>query len=423
MSVSMQLDGDSPAAESRRTSGSALTSILWAGLATSILGDYLYRVGLTWFVAAGPHGAERGAWLGTAMALPVAVFGLFGGALVDRFSRPKTMLVTDLIRLLILAQLGLMLAVFHPPLVLILACAALLAASGICFTPALQSWMPDLVGGRDRLVRFDATMLTTINALGVAGPAIAGLLFPAVGATALILLDGATFGASAAAVWYVMRAKPDRPAAAAEPASAGSRPGIVRRSAEGLRYVFSQPVLRPQFTIFPFMECVSYGILFLLPSFLAQRGYHSSWLFGSLLAAGAGGRVLGGLLVSRTALRRRRGWVMATNHLGQGLALAVFCLVPSPIVALPVFALMGLPAGATQIALSSWVQTAVDRQLRGRAFGALTSFVTWLMPLGPVIYGGLGAWRSPWFAMVVAAGSYAVGGAYICAHRAVRRVR
>ena len=412
-------EGVSTEVASRRFAGLAFAVALWLGLSISLLGDTFYRVGLTWNVTADGAGAGRAALLGASMALPVAALGMFAGVVVDRYSRPATLIVTDVIRLVIVAQLGLWFLLGDPALPPVLVGAAVLAGSGVCFTPALQAWLPDLFPDRDRLVRFDALVLSTVSAAGVVGPATAGLLYPLVGVGGLLVFDAVSFAVSAVAVGYVVRNRPP----AAPTTEAPPRPRLVRGVGEGLSFIFGNPVLRPQFSVYPFMECASYAVLFVLPAYLVSTDRATSWLFGALLAANAAGRVVGAWVIAHCFLRHHRGRVLSVNHIIQGLALGLFCLAPTPLLGLPAFLLMGLPAGAAQIAVSSWVQTNVERQLRGRAFGTLSALVLWLMPLGPVVFGWVGSWQSPRIALLATAATFCAGGAVILSARAVRTLR
>lgn len=412
-----------PAEKPKTRAGLGIMLALWIGLAVSLLGDNFYRVGLTWHVTS--HGGVAAAtWLGVAMAIPMAVLGLFAGTLVDRWNRPATMIITDFVRLVVVGQFGLLFVLTQPPRIAVFVAAAVLAGSGACFNPAFQAWLPDLFEDRDKLMRFDALFLSTISGVGVVGPAVAGLLYPVIGVSGLLLLDAASFAASAIAVWYVTRHHV-RPAVADEPDAPARqpRPTLLNGSVEGLKYIFGNPVLRPQFTIFPVLECANYALLFMLPVYLIATMHASSWLFGSLVAANAAGRVAGAWLVAHTRLARRRGWVLATNYLLQGAGLGAFCLTHSPVPAMLAFAVMGLPAGGSQIAISSWVQTGVDRRIRGRVFGALTTFVLWFMPFGPVIFGWLADSFGSRFALLMVAATFGVGGALIASSRAVRTLR
>jgi MFS family permease len=405
---------------------SPLIAILWLGLTISIVGDYFYRVGLTWNVTATGDGAAHGAMLGAAMALPVAALGLFAGTIVDRHDRAALMIVTDLVRFAIVGLLAVLLLGPHPSLAIILGGAAVLAGSGVCFTPSLQAWLPDLFQDRDRLVRWDALFLSTVSAAGVVGPALAGLLLPAIGVAGLLLVDAATFAVSAVCVVLLVRrqrAGLPRLTPVTAPAKTAAKPGFLRTTADGLSYIFSNRVLRPQFSVYPFMECVTYGVAIILPSYLAATHQPHSWLYGAMLAANAAGRFSGGWLLAHTPLRRHRGRVLSTNHLIQGAALLLFVEFPSPWLGLAAFALMGLPAGAAQVALSSWVQTNIERQFRGRAFGTLGSLVLWLMPLGPVAFGSLASCWGVDAAFVAASCCFLLGGLRVLAASTVRGLK
>jgi len=424
--------------QSGRLFGTPFVTVLWLGLTVSLLGDYFYRVGLVWNVTTGPGGTARSAVLGAAMALPVAALGMFAGTIIDRYNRPKVMIATDLIRLVVVAFIGVFFIGGSPPVAVVMTGAAVLATSGVCFSPAFQTWLPDLFPDQNRLVRFDALFLTTVSVTGIFGPAAAGLLYPVTGLSGLLLFDAATFAVSAGAVLYVWRFLRRRPAQASagpvqalrppSPAASSAsapdrRPGIFKGVGEGLSYIFRNPILRPQFSIYPFVECGTYGLTLILPAYLASLNHSSSWLFGTLLAANAAGRAGGAWLLAHTFLRRYRGRVLSVNLLIQGLALILFCFASSPAVGLPAFALMGLPAGAAQVAMSSWVQVNVERHMRGRAFGTLGSLTLWLMPLGPVIDGWLAGWRSPRFALLATGAAFCLGGAILVSSRAVRTLR
>lgn len=408
---------------------SPVIAILWVGLTISIIGDYLYRVGLTWDVTSAGDGASHGALLGAAMGIPVAALGLFSGTIVDRYNRAALMIATDLVRFVVVGLLAIMLLGHHSSLAIILGGAAVLAGSGVCFTPSLQAWLPDLFPDQDRLLRWNALFLGTMTAAGVVGPALAGLLFPAIGVAGLLLVDAATFAVSAISVFLLVRGQLRKPRVPpehdAQPVAPKDvqKPKFLRGTAQGLSYIFSNPVLRPQFSVYPFMECVSYGITIILPAYLAATHHSDSWLYGSMLAANAVGRFSGGWILAHTALRHHRGRILSTNHLIQGAALLLFISFPDRWLGLASFLLMGLPAGAAQIALSSWVQTNIERQFRGRAFGTLGSLVLWLTPLGPIVFGSFATWWGIDTAFVAASCCFLVGGLRVLSASAVRTLK
>jgi MFS family permease len=74
--------------------------LLWAGQATSILGDQFSMIAMPWLVLK-LTGSDPVA-LGTVLALgsvPRALFMLLGGAVTDRLSQRMVMLISDILRL------------------------------------------------------------------------------------------------------------------------------------------------------------------------------------------------------------------------------------------------------------------------------------------------------------------------------------
>lgn len=111
------------------------------------------------------------------------------------------------------------------------------------------------------------------------------------------------------------------------------------------------------------------------------------------------------------------------NFILQGIAVLMVALIPILWVAMIGFVLLGLPAGAAQVSMSSYIQVEIPPQMRGRVFAALTSFITWLMPLGPLVLGALAAWQGVHFAFFIIAAVFLLGGFHIASYSAVREVQ
>src|SRR5437867_1367202 len=80
--------------------------LLVAGMVISQTGDWLYNVALLIFVLDRTH---SGAWVaaaGIVRLVPYVVFGTFGGVIADRYDRKTVMIVSDLARAGIMAELG-----------------------------------------------------------------------------------------------------------------------------------------------------------------------------------------------------------------------------------------------------------------------------------------------------------------------------
>ncbi|MEV4017759.1 MFS transporter [Nonomuraea angiospora] len=364
-------------------------SFIWIGFTVSILGDHFFRVALTLDMA--DHGVFGLASLGMALALPTAIVGLVAGVFVDRYDRIRLLVSTDLVRCLLVALLGLLLIADGSSFAVTICLAVLLTFVSVVSTPALQATLPRIIadepgdkgGGKRRLIAMDAWVLGALSVCGIVGPALAGVLLSWFEPGVLMLVDAATFAFCAVMVLCAGRRMP-----APEPVAVpgGPRPSKLRAAGEGLRFLMRHPVLGPCFRTFPLMEFATGSIPFVLPLLLSATGSQGSEQYGFMLGALAVGRVLGMFLLNRTALANRRGAVLRYNFLIQGGAFVLVALTGGGWPALLAMAVAGIPAGAAQVAMSSYVQIEVEPQMRGRVFAALTSMVTWLAPFGPLLF-------------------------------------
>jgi hypothetical protein len=429
--MSQSTDGRTTTATVQRSPGGRFAvlriapfALLWAALGQSAVGDQFFRVGLSWHATHILGGVFDATLVGLAMALPVALFGLVGGVLVDRFNRYVLLVWADLARLVIVAILAVCVLLDAAPLPALLLITALLSAPGVIFMPAVQSILPELADGElTRLVRMDALILGTFNVVGIVGAAASGLLLSVMSLAGLLIVDAATFGVSAVLIWLA-RARVRR-VHTAEPATERNRSvrATLRSAREGISFLRRDPTLGPQFFVYPMLDAAQFSIVFLLPAFLTTRGEGGALLYGVAVAALALGRILGLLLVSHTTLMHRRGVIFAGNFLVQGAAVAGAVAVAAPEATVVAMALVGLPAGAASVAVSSFVQTRVPRQMHGRAFAAVITLSSIMLPVGPIALGLLAAATSIIAAMATVAAVFVAGGLYLAATPAVRSAR
>src|SRR5258705_11651179 len=72
--------------------------LLWCGQTLSRVGDSIYRVALVWWVLQKTGSAAAVATILIFSYVPMLLFLLLGGIAIDRFSRSKAMLLSDLSR-------------------------------------------------------------------------------------------------------------------------------------------------------------------------------------------------------------------------------------------------------------------------------------------------------------------------------------
>lgn len=395
--------------------------LIWLGLSVSLLGDHFYRVGLTWTTTA-LGGLGDAVVLGAIMALPSALFGLVGGAIVDRSNHVGVLIGSDVVRAVIMGVVTGVVVSPLPHVPLLLGGAFLLSSASVMFMPAFQTLLPVIAGGdRERIIAMDAWVIGTVNVMNIAGPALAGVLLATIDTSWLFGFDAASFLFSALMLALMGRVLPPLELPADRPKRTPG--GVLRGARQGLVFLRRHDVLRPQFSTFPFMEGSVYALVFVLPAFVDAHLGGGSAAYGAVIAANAVGRVAGLTLITRTPLKRRRGVIFAGNFVVQGTAVLLLAFSGRLWLAALASVVMGLPAGAAQVAMSSYIQMELPPELRGRVFGALSSVIMWLIPIAPVVFGSIALQWSSATAVTAIGATLVAGGLFIASHRAVRSVR
>src|SRR5207248_6148411 len=227
--------------------------------------------------------------------VPYLAFGLFIGAWVDRVDRKRMMIAVDLLRAAAIATVPLagFLHGLHVWQVYVVAFAN--STLTIWFESGQFAAIPSLVG-QDDLVAANGRIQASYSAGQVAGPLLAGLLVAVAPVYTVLIVDAASFLVSAFSLTLVRR-----PCNLGREARSGST--IRQDVAEGLRYVFSHPILRNISAMMALFNFVSTTTFTQLVLFAKLRLSASDPQVAYLFAAGSLGVVALGLMAGW--IRRR----------------------------------------------------------------------------------------------------------------------
>ena len=362
----------------------------------SLVGDAAFFVAVGWRAFSLSGSGALGVVL-TLQALGMLVTLLVGGALADRYSRRALMIASDLTRGVIVAGLVAAEATGSTSIELLAAAGLLMGLASGFFAPAFGGLVP-LVVEQPQLASANALIGISRQAALVIGPAIAGLLYGAVGPGAVFALDAASFAVSAAFVW---RARPR----AYERAEAE---GAVREIGQGVRYVASEKWLWVTISLFSvFLMIVLAPVQVLMPALIQDHFDKGVSAYGLLLTFQGAGMVAGTLAFGQLNPRRRRGvlsyrlWA-ANSVLVMGVALSPWYALAAGI-AVARGALVGFGIGIWDTMLMERVpESLLSRVISVDYFGSIG-----LMPIGLVAAGAVADLASP---QVIIA-----GGAAFCA--------
>jgi MFS family permease len=315
-------------------------------------------------------------------ALPVILAGGLAGALADRFDRRGVMLAANLG---FVVCSGLLLASFAFGAFRLWHLYALSFASALFAAlqrPAFQASVAMLIP-EDRRDRANALGQITGPVARVIAPAIAGLLFAAIGVVGVIAVDIATFLAAIAVLVFVRIPQPDR----TDEGRALEAP-VWRQAFDGFRYLVGHRVLLAFCGYNAVAAFLVGGVLVLgTPYVLARTGSEAQ--FGLVLSALNVGAVAGALAMSAWDGARRRVQTVFLGMVVHGVFLAVAGIGQGAIsLAVAFFAAMftiPIVGAATQ----SIFQAKVAPDLQGRVFAAIGQVNGLLAPLAYLVAGPL----------------------------------
>ncbi|MEU8221299.1 MFS transporter [Kribbella sp. NPDC048915] len=207
---------------------------LWIGQLVSASGSAVTTVALPLVavVSLQASPAEMGALAALAIA-PHLVFGLLAGIWVDRWSKRRLLIWTDLGRVLLLGSVPAGAAVGLLRIEQLYAVAVLTGVLTLLSDTASQTMIPALVPRAD-LMRANSAALLNYNLASTVGPSAAGFLVQLITAPFAILVDAVSYVVSAVAA-YLIR----------EPARAPAPDRSQVRLSAGLRVLFGHRMLRP----------------------------------------------------------------------------------------------------------------------------------------------------------------------------------
>jgi MFS family permease len=343
--------------------------LLFLGTLGSLLGTWLATIALTVDVYDHTHSGSWVSALLIAVFLPTIVVGVAVGPLLDRLSRRRLMIASDLLRAGVFVALPF---VDRPLWIVVLA-----GVSGIgnaVYRPAVNAGLPNLLE-EDQLEKGNALFQTVENMAWAAGPLIGGVIVAASGTHAAYWINAASFVFSA----LLLRMIPARRLQSEVLVSRGHWQDLAEGLALARRSRTLQTVIAAWSVAMLGVACINVGEVVIAKSSFNAGDFGFGLLFG---ASGVGlsiGSFVGGALAERRPIGALYGPAIMLAGVGYGLA----AVAPNVWFAVPAVVLAGAGNGAAALYNVLLIQRGVPDAFRGRAFTIAMS-VTYAI-LGPAM--------------------------------------
>ena len=353
------------------------------------LGSQATLIALPYQVYVQTHSALLVGLLGSVEIVPLVAASLLGGAVADRMDR-RALLLLDQVGLVLTAA-GLAVAAWlgHPPLVVVYALAALLAAFTALQSVTTSAIVPGVVP-REQLRSALALTYGLSTLTMVVGPAIGGILIGALGLTWAYTADAIS---CAAMVLAVLAVSPQ------PPVTIGRHERLGRSIAEGLRFVRGNQALLGSFAID--LVAMIFGMPRALFAVLSVSVYHAGAAgAGALYSAVAAGATVAALTTGWLRHISRLGRVVVCAVIAWGVTVALAGLAGSLWLAAVLFALAGAADSVSAVCRTTINQTVTPEHMRGRMSAVFSLVVSGGPRLGDIESGAVAGAAGPRFAVV-----------------------
>ena len=334
--------------------------------------------------------------LTSVQSLPFLLLAIPLGLLADRISRRQLMAAAEALRALALAALLAATLAGQLSITLLAVLGFVGAAGSVGFSVAAPALVPALVP-RDALGAANGRLELARSAAFAGGPALAGALVAAAGASAAFVLATALSAVAVALLWRL----PDPPRALA----AKRHPWLELK--DGARLVWQHPLLRPVL-----LTSVAWNLAWFVlqavyvPYALGALGLGANGV-GLTLASYGAGMVTGALLAPRVMAALPFGAVVLVGPAVSVLAMATMVatlLWPSGWVAGAAFFLFGVGPILWTISSTTLRQTVTPQAMLGRVSAIFLTVNMGARPLGAALGGlvgsALGAGACLWLALL-----------------------
>ena len=357
--------------------------LFWTGQCISLIGTWMQNIGQAWLVLQLTNSPFKLGLVTAMQFLPVMLFALFAGTLVDRFPK-KTVLIFTQASLAILATVLASLTYFkvvqywH-----VLVLAALLGIVNTLDMPTRQSFFVELVGKED-LMNAIGLNSSVFNLARILGPAVAGFLIALVGIGVCFYLNALSFLAVIVGLKMM-----DIKAPIVKLSVNKSLKNILVDIREGLTYIKSITLIFYPLLLLAIISTFVFNFNVLVPIFAMQNLSQNVTGYGFMMTSIGIGSFIGALIITARSKTGPRFKYLLGGALGTSLFLAILGFETNYILACVTLLVLGFCSIMFTTLVNSTIQLTADDNMRGRVMSVFSLVFGGMTPIGSLYAGKL----------------------------------
>ncbi|MBC9785369.1 MFS transporter [Heliobacterium chlorum] len=363
----------------------------WYGQCISLLGTWMQRAAQQWLVYTLTKSAFLLGILGVGQFGPMMIFSLFAGVLIDRYSKKKILIITQIVLMIQAFVLSYLVFSGGVRYWQVLTLAITLGLVNTLDMPTRQSFIIELVGKKD-LTNAIALNSTIVNLARIVGPSVSALLMASFGAGLCFFLNGISF------IPVILGLFLTRPIALnTKRVSQKILPDI----GEGLRYVAAKPAIFSAVLAMLVVGTFAMNMDVIIPVFadrVLHQGVHG---YGLLLSASGIGSLIGSVLLAAKLKTNPSQKIIFLSAMMISLFLILMNFIHYTPLAVIVTAIIGFFNMIFMTSVNSTIQLNSDDAYRGRAMSVYTLTFAGTTPIGNFFAGSFTEGLGPGFGFLM----------------------
>jgi MFS family permease len=348
------------------------------GQSISLVGTWMQRIAVSWLVYMLTHSAFMLGLVAFAGQIPVLLLSPYAGAYVDRHSRYRTLLATQIASMIQAGILAVLVITNHYNLMIIISLSVMLGIINAFDTPSRQSLMIVLVHEKKDLQNAIALNSSMVTLARIAGPAVAGILLSTVGEGICFLINFLSFIAVISSLLSMKITIPKR--------KKNEEP-IWMNLMQGYRYLRRSPALSSVIILMALISLIVTPYTTLFPVYAKTIFKGNVTTFSWLNSISGLGALMGAVYLTTLKTNKNLLKIIAIAGLLLSANLVLFSYTRN--LGLALFFVM-LAEGGMLILISAsntYIQTNVEEKMRGRVISYFVMAFSGMQPIGSLIIG------------------------------------
>lgn len=259
----------------------------WIGMCVSLIGTWMQNIAQPWLALELTSSPIKLALVSALQFLPMLFFGLFAGAIVERFSKKKIIILTQTVAMITTLALAILTFSGHVAYWQLLISSLILGIVNVFDMPARQTFVSELVERQD-LQNAVSLNSMAFNVARIIGPAVAGLVMGTLGIATCFLINGVSFAAVLIGLFFVRSHN--------EQHHNRENKHILKEVAEGIRYIIKHPFLWKAIVVMAIIGTFAPNLNVMVPIYVRGLGVAQPTLvLGALMSLMGLGSFLGAM--------------------------------------------------------------------------------------------------------------------------------